>query len=1092
MSNILQILASDPESSAWVSASAGTGKTKILTDRVLRLLISGARFDKILCLTFTNAAANEMLERINKKLANWAILEPSALALDIELTCGRPALASELLLAPTLYQKLLESHDKINIHTIHSFCQKILRKFPLEAGVNPGFQILDSIEEREALSLVKNSIYTNFSASSAQGSEAENKMLDFLVSNLHESTIDKIFDEILGYKIRFKKLFEEHGILPKWEFENQGENHSEEDSCFTKEEIFWLQNLHEIYPKLQKNKEPFPEYFLVTKGTKRQNIIKSKDAKTYPDLAVQLMEMQQRYYDFKQKQKIKLLYETSNIFIDLADQFIKLYEQYKTRKALLDYDDLIYYTQKLLSSSEAKEWVLYKLDGSIDHLLVDEAQDTSKEQWEIIGALIEEFYSGAGTDEGKNRTIFVVGDEKQSIFSFQGADIEYFSYMNNHLKTKLENANKNFQSITLEWSYRSTSKILNLVHRLFASIKQTSATHFKTENPKILPFRSNDSGKTELWPIYSNNEPENQRHQEESSEEDEDSDAAQSPAGKELAIKIAKFIRQQIDDKVIIPSTGEPAREKDFMILIRARSKFTLELINQLKIAGLEVCGLDRITLSENLAVQDLISAAKFVLSPYDNLNLACLLKSPIIGFTEEELQNLVFAAGSKPLFEKLKEIAHAGNSSSVIFLDATHKLDLLLAIYKNYSAEDFFYILCERYGLRKTLTAACDVDSEDAITEFLYCLSSYTKKTSYSLQNFIYWFEENKIEIKRDVTGSDKVRVMTAHGSKGLQAPIVILCDTTSMPKNKSRFVWTEDNRPLATVKSATGPEFFQELKEAQKHKELQEYLRLLYVALTRAEDHLIICGYNSKKQLAEYCWYNLAQKMALQEGRAQNIELEAIINKDDMITALSEANFAHTATEVTQEAKGANNSIVWRMPAHATEEFSVKGGDLVNSTNSSARADYIKYGIVFHKILEDTVKSRNMNNMPNHPLINTLPQFYQQKIQRAIKQLLKNQVLSEILSFPQLKTELNLGVNNQNIEKMGRIDLLAMSENKIIIIDYKSDSRPPETFAQIPDHYISQLNFYRHIIQNIYPNYEITCKILWLEDGRFSNLYF
>jgi len=1042
--NDLQQEASDPDYSVWVSASAGTGKTKILTDRVLKLLIKGAEFKKILCLTYTNAAASEMQSRINYKLAKWAETPRDDLKKELELMFGNVPNAQEIEYAKSLYLKLLNSQDKINIHTIHSFCKQILKRFPFEANLNPGFQILDDIKSREILRKIRTEIYID--------SEYDD-ITNFFLMNFHEMTINEILDEIIQHKLKFKKLFIKNSLnssliedfVLKQNLQNPAELIAK-----SKE----LQNHQEILEKINSN---ILSFFLTKEGKKKQRLLSKKLALDNPSLLPELEYLQNQVFLFDQLNKFEKMISYSGLLVKLSQIFIKKYEKHKNTNSLLDYDDLIYFTKILLKNSDSRAWVLYKLDGGIDHLLVDEAQDTNIEQWEIIEAIIEEFYSGEAASN-KNRTIFVVGDEKQSIFSFQGANLYYFNLFNNNIRSKLRDANKDFKIVNLEWSYRSTEEILDVVYNVFEKIKISAPELFISANPKILSSRNTHKGIVELWPLIKGcNEPElfwniPTNNNLVSTEE-------------QLAIKIASFIKNYIGKKIILQSTGKKATEGDFMILVRKRDKFTLEIINQLKTHSLNVAGIDRMILSDNLSIMDLIATAKFVLSPEDDLNLATLLKSPIIGLNEGELYSIALSRGKNSIW-KLICNSYEENRS----YDHTHDiLTRLMQLYKVTNVEEFFSRVIDCLGLREILIEFNGFDSNDAINEFLYLVSSYSNMIDSSLQNFIYWFENNEIEIKRDVESSNRIRVMTVHGSKGLQAPVVILCDTTSIPVNKDRFIWTKDGDILSSMKSTINPKFFNDLKEKESISDMQEYLRLLYVAMTRAEDHLVICGYSNKNNLPENCWYNFVSNVI--GDNYTNTFYDKMENPIDY-----DINFDKKKT--------------W----HPDKNIILKIlGNISKTTNAVSplieRPIHLEYGLIFHKILEDAMKSENIYNLKTHPLIDTLPVKLQNKLHRNIDNLLQNEEFLDLISR-EIKTELNLGIDQISGIKIGRIDLLAINDEEIVVIDYKSDTNPAISKELIPVNYIDQLNFYNHMIEKLYPTKRIICKILWLETGDFMNI--
>ncbi len=1061
--NELQQQASNPQYSVWVSASAGTGKTKILTDRVLRLLINGTPFNKILCLTFTNAAALEMQSRIRNKLAEFAVEENTKLAKELGLLLAREPLESEVQYTKTLYYKLLNSEEGINIYTIHAFCQKMLKLFPFEASINPEFQILDEITAQGVVNKIRNQIYLD---------PTYNELISFFLTNFHEVTINDIFSEIIQQKIKFKKLFakqmdyKEHQTISSYIPEQLSNIYDKARQLLAKYSI-----------DINLDQE-IQQFFFTKEGTKRKNMLPKSMATNYPKLLNELEYIQEEIFQLEQQAKMQDMENYSNLLRNLAKIFLDKYDSYKTEYSLLDYDDLIYLTQLLLTDDSTKSWVSYKLDGGIEHLLVDEAQDTSPEQWTIITAIIADFYSST---KHKKSTIFVVGDEKQSIFSFQGANLSSF----NDVNKKLSGANKNFRDITLEWSYRSTEKIIDIVYLILQQIKNTTPQLFPPENPKILPFRQTDKGRVEIWPLV--------RGEKETKlfwplpEEHNKSKSAQQV----LAEQIANFIKSQIASQKILPATNSPVKESDFMILVRKRDELVFEVINCLKQHGLQVEDVDRITLDKSLSVLDLIAIAKFVLLPQDDLNLISLLKSPIIGMSEQEIQLIAISRGKNSIWAYLKTIAE--------YTNIYNKLCCFLQLYKVSNCRNFFSLIVDCWDVRRTLVESNGFDSNDVINELIYLSTNYANNIDSSLQSFVYWFENNKIDIKRNLESSSKIKVMTVHASKGLQAPIVILCDTSSVPTNSNKFIWDQDGKMFSVTQSSNSPEFFKALKEQEQQKDLQEYIRLLYVAMTRAEDYLVICGYQaSGNKLPQNCWYELISRAMNMHGKPYEngiIVYETVIDKE-----------CHQYENKDNIKESRNNTSDGGYPCESRDIDSYLHGDdikwipnlsLINkitkqnySVNSPLIVnDHLEYGWIFHKILEDAVKINDFSSMHTHPFIEKLPVILQEKIHENIDKLLNNAEFMTLIS-QELKTEVTIGTNLNDDAKIGRIDLLAIDAKTITIIDYKSDANPPKNRQLVKESYIDQLNFYRHIVAKLYPDNEIICKILWLEGSSFMTI--
>ncbi|ASX28053.1 AAA family ATPase [Rickettsia sp. MEAM1 (Bemisia tabaci)] len=805
--NNLQQQASDPDYSVWVSASAGTGKTKILTDRFLRLLIKGVNFQNILCLTFTNAASIEMQLRISNKLKTFSLCNPKQLEQELFLMSGYKPLALELENAKNLYSKLLDNNEPLNIYTIHAFCQKILKTFPVEAGITPEFQILEETQLQDIFLKIRNEIYL---------SDEHNDLIKTLLNRFHEITLQDIFSEIIDQKIKFKKLFT-HKTIPA-EIHNKRLALSELNNIYDKVKNLFADYDLEIEPK---------ELFFTKDGKKRKSLLSKELTQKHPKLLLELEKLTSQIYKLDEEYRIEELEYHTNLLCKLAYILLEKYEKFKEENNLLDYDDLIYHTEKLFQNKAIHKWLLHKLESKIDHILVDEAQDTSREQWNIITTLITEFNRA-------DSSIFIVGDDKQSIYSFQGADLANFNLVNEKLQTNLAKANKKYKNITLEYSYRSCSEILQFTHQVFKYIKHYP-TLFLSDNPLISAFRTH-KGSVTVWSLVT-------------SEKQEElfwalpQDYANALSSADLLIeKIISFIKEKIASKEILPATGNPISEKDFMILVRKRDEFSNNLIKELNKANLKVEASDKVNLKEHLPIMDLISVAKFVLLPYDDLNLAALLKSPIIGISEQQLYELLMNKNDESLWKNLS--SHT---------DIYNKLTSFIGLYQKSTLDNFFDLVVHNLNLY----------IDDMINELLTLSKNYTNDIDNSLQGFVAWFENNDIWIKRDMEHSDKIRVMTAHGSKGLEAPIVILCDSTTLPISSSKFIWSKNEEMLFSTSAADTPEFLQKMKDAEKLKDLQEYIRLLYVAMTRAKDHLIICGFSNKSNIPENCWYEITKNL-------------------------------------------------------------------------------------------------------------------------------------------------------------------------------------------------------------------------------------
>ena len=1085
--NPLQIKASDPEMGVWVSASAGTGKTKILTDRVVRLLLKGVDPKKILCLTFTNAAASEMSERIISKLEQLAIGSDNEIRDALCNITGKLPNNREIEGAKNLYKEYLSNNNQLNIHTIHSYCQKILQQFPIEADISPSFLILDESNQQYAMAFIRKEILAKPNYS---------KISNFLAANFHQLTIDEIFTGMLKNKAKFlshKTPSDAQNATQSDELEEDNlEDKLKEDRL--DDELYdnpdkivdnllngvdhiyesilqypLILNLIDVKPTISQLKK----FFLIKNGQKKKRIVSAKIAKPGSNTYDELLLLQDKLYELDQLERSHQVENYSKLLRLLAKGYLSQYEEYKKNHNLLDYDDLIGKAKALLCDKTARQWVLYKLDGGIDHILVDEAQDTSPDQWQIIEALIHEFFAGHNKDRDE-RTIFVVGDEKQSIFSFQGADIDSFINMNKLLTYKLSQAQRNFKNINLDISYRSAKEILDVAHEVFSSLNRdntslTNAHAIFAKMPDIQAHRSSHPGKVELWPLI---------HEEEKDQQfwhiTSDSDKFQSSKVR-LANNIATYIKNEIDSGRILPATGKRISAADFMILFRSRSELTLNIIDEIKNLSLPVSGLDRVILTDDLIVKDLIAMAKFVLNPEDKLNLASLLNSPIFNLKINTLD-------SSALLDKIDHPA----------------LDKLTKIYKNSNATKFFHNVCHQFNIRIIAQKSYGFDSLESINELLKLINKYTKNNDYSLQGFIDWFEMDQTEIKKNVDNLDMIKIMTVHGAKGLQAPYVILCDTSSVPASTDRFLWCDKRGMLSAIDSSFVPTSFTNLKDIVQNKQYQEYLRLFYVAMTRAQDNLLICGHSGKKTVPENCWYELA-KVALEKIGTKRDDGRIIYeNKDkkylpddtddtsNIITPASNIEFI-TPSFITQSNINDDNDNNNNSTGAGKGENEIDAGRYISPFSKN---DSMGYGLVFHKLLEDSVRLKKLNEMKSHPLISTLDNMQQQKILKSIELITNNNEFIDLLS-KDIKTEVSLGTHCDKNPIIGRIDLLIKDGDYLKIIDYKSDRNPAKTESDVAQLYIQQLKFYYKILAKLYPNSIVKTYILWLENGQLMECF-
>ncbi len=848
-----QLAASDPSCSVWVSASAGTGKTRVLVNRFLRLLLSGVAPSKILCLTYTKAAAFEMKTRIMETLESWSVIPDSNLARELSILTGNNDVSdSEVKAASVLYFKVIDSESSLRISTIHSFCQSILKNFPLEAGISPSFSLIDDLTFRELLQESKQILFDKYQ---------NDEEVIFASYEMSEYSFDSMMGKLIFSAQKMKDL-ESEAVLKSHlrEFLGLDENDNIENiqenfiantdfktlrrfsslllDASAKSDLNAANQISEWLQSEDKSLSKYRRIFLTSSGEPKARVATQSFLKKHDEFIDFIAGEQRRILDFEEKIKSIKTADLSVSLIKTGKILTSIYNDIKEARAVLDFNDLLEKTLNLLENSEMADWVLYKLDGGIDHILTDESQDTNPLQWKILKAICTEFYSGITARE-INRTLFVVGDEKQSIFGFQGAAPTEFVEMLEYFTARAEEAKKRFIKVKLDLSYRTTPQVLELVDRVFASAEMRNAISLTEAEITHSSFRAEASGIVEILPLITDDKEDDEAGEEEGQKESELNPFIRtSSAGTIVALaeQVADKISDILNSAIILPSRKRPVKPQDIMILLRKRDVLSTELVSSLNKRNIPVAGMDRISLSRNLAVMDMLAAMRFVLLPEDDYNTACLLKSGLIGVSEDELYDICHARGDLCVYEMARS--------------RFATLDDLLEIYREVrSPYDFLSMVLLKLEGLKSLQSRLGVEVLDVVNELLSLAIAYENSHNSSILGFLEWFDKGNVEIKRDMESEESgVRILTVHSSKGLQAPIVIIPDSPSRRPysvNEYEVLTSAGNKiSLWSKRKEDEPAKLRRLREIKEIEANNEEMRLLYVALTRAEDNLYIAG--------------------------------------------------------------------------------------------------------------------------------------------------------------------------------------------------------------------------------------------------------
>lgn len=1092
-----QRAAANPQKSVWVGASAGTGKTKVLSDRVLRLLLSGVAPQKILCLTYTKAAAVEMNTRISERLSKWSVISETELEKSLYSLLGEEIGDVEQQQkykqrARTLFAVLLDTPGGIKIQTIHSFCQKVLKRFPLESGVSPYFDILNDEEAAEALTQIQKDLLEQIE----HGAESKLKSaLRYLTENLSEYSFPSVMKNITLERSRIADLFKNYA--DEEEFEQALAKHLQVSPQDTEDSVInkFMTDINEadvranIPALLNGGKSDIehaekletvlaggfkPEYYVLYKSvflTKNGELSKRLACKKAVEFDLQLLERMENEGErvLKNEEKlchVRLYIATKSVFI-IARELIERYNEFKKLHSRLDYEDLILLTRNLLSDNSVASWVLFKLDGGIDHILIDEAQDTAPNQWEIIKSLSSEFFSGEGQSERK-RTVFAVGDRKQSIYSFQGADPDKFDAMQ---QLFAERAAADFQKVNLAVSFRSSAAVLNMVNDVFAKTKAVNGVVTSEEKVEHIPFRAGEFGRVEIRPLLVSDK------EERTTEYD-----WQPPVEMSKEVSVKTLLAKEIAAKIKELVANEGVHYRDIMVLVQTRSSFVDEFIRACKYEEVNINGADKLRLNEQIAVQDLISLGRFLLLNNDDLSLAEVLKSPIFGLTDDDLLKLCVNRGNAPLWSRLGDFSEYSEVYSQL-----KTLSDMLDFVRPY--ELFNYVLTTLNG-RFKFTERMGMEVEDALDEFINLTISYEQSHIPTLQGFIDWIDRTEVEVKRETEqkDTDAVRLMTVHGSKGLQAPIVFLPDAARVvnTKNEQALLWDED-MAYYPLNSSYYDNNCRRIREQDKEKILEEYHRLLYVALTRAEDRLYICGFSNKKKANEQSWYSLCcQTFNETDGGIVIVEPEVIAKKETDRSFVQE-NMPPLENWIMQKAETESLLAKPYTASHFDEEDTDSVSPLADS------GVFYRRGILIHKLLQFLPQnSENKAALLRDYLTKNAVDFNEQQklqIEREVLSLLNNSELAEIFG-ENSRAEVPIMGEVEGKIISAQLDRLVVLPQKIMIVDFKTNRPAAKTVEDTPDSYIKQLEVYAKLVQKIYPEKAVESYILWTNETRLMRV--
>jgi ATP-dependent helicase/nuclease subunit A len=1123
-----QARASDPAASAFVSANAGSGKTHVLVQRVIRLLLAGVPPEKILCLTFTKAAAANMAERVFTTLGHWVTLDDDALDAairDAGITHPTVALRKS---ARELFASALETPGGLKVQTIHALCTRLLQQFPFEANVPARFTVLDDRDQTEMME--RASLAVMLDASRTPDS-AIGRALLAAMANAADVTFKDVVREACLSRDHFMAWTDAAGSAEATVAQVSAllgitANESIED---VEREIVDGPNLprsrwEEIARALETGAKTerdnadrlrvalpaagaaqVDEYLGVfltdTDRTPRKSVLTKNFVRDNPAIGSRFDAEASRLGPLIEKRRAVTTRDRTEALLHIAIAVAANYRREKAERGLLDYDDLIDKTLALLASG-ASGWVHYKLDRGVDHVLIDEAQDTSPRQWDIIAHIISEFTAGAGARDGVTRTVFAVGDEKQSIFSFQGAAPREFDARRWELKKKFEDAGLRFESIPFTYSFRSGQAILKSVDHVFRDEAVYRSIHAEKAYPLHEALPDAGPSRIDLWELSV-------------ADEKQDIEGWRAPFdGVPLTsaeVKLSKRIQSEIGRLVAsVTMTGRLNDRRrlaygDVLVLVRRRGNLFDAVIQALKHAGIPVAGADRLKLTEHIAIIDLMNLADALLLPQDDLALAVALKSPLFNLTEDELFTLAWNRKGS-----LRDALTAQAAESGRFRGALDRFAECERRFRTETPFSFYAWLLGGDNGRARILRRLGHEATDALDEFLELALSYEKKAPASLQGFMAWLRAADTEVKRDMEISrDEVRVMTVHGAKGLEAPVVIMADTTTSPSDTQRLRLIhlpQGNGGKVVVwagRKADDPPCVTDARNAMLEETEHEYRRLLYVAMTRAADRLIVAGCmpGNRNSVRENSWYDLIKR-----GLANSdLVFEEIPAGDGVVKSYRRAEDATPETGTTLDAAASTHPSLpeWlHTPATPKQiidrrlrpsDSSTDEGKAFRTGESLAmRARALLRGTLVHRLLQslpDIATERRRDAALGYLARNAGPWT------TGDREALAARVLA-LIADPRFAAVFAAGSRAEvaivgRLDRPGRppalvsgqIDRLVVTPAEVLIVDYKTNHAPPQLPAEAPSDYVRQLALYRAVLQKLYPLLPVRAALLWTE---------
>ena len=1132
LTRALQARASDPGASAWVSANAGSGKTTVLVRRVLRLLLADIDPARILCLTYTKAAAANMANRLFDTLADWVRLDAEGLVAALSAVLDRPPVASEITRARQLFVGALETPGGLKFETIHAFCTRVLQATPFEAHVPAHFEV---ISDTDKAALIEQAIASVLLLASTEVGSLK-ASLDHLAGLVDGNSFRELVEQAIA---RGGFLVDENGdVRDMADIAADLRDALEIDPLVTTEalEAAALPSIERLADMAVAMRvvarlgtdteiarwEPAARAYsaaapsermalwssvLLTQDGVRKDVVTKKVRAAAPELADALEAAARLCLDLRLHRRALQTYWQSLALFEVSRLVLAHYNAAKRQEARLDYGDLITRTRELFTRIDAA-WVIYRLDSGLDHLLVDEAQDTSADQWAILNALTAEFLAGEGQrDQATQRTIFAVGDEKQSIFGFQGAAPAEFSLQRHALGERSRPLSIPFHDVRLNVSFRSTRDVIEAVDAVFARPEAALAGQTGGDSNRMVheTVRGDACGAVDLWSLVEPAAKDTEIVWNRPLDAPERQAAVQQLA-RTIALTLKSWLDAGVDD------LGRPFAAGDALILLPKRRAAFAAIVRALKDAGVPVAGMDRLKLADHIAAQDLVALGRAALLPEDDLTFAAMLKSPLFGYDDQDLLRLAPGRPGSLRFALASSDDGRDRAAHARFV-TIEALAVSVGPFAFYSS-----VLSLMDG-RRLMLSRLGAEAADVMDAFLGRARDHEQREGPSLSRFLEAVENSADDVKRDLaTASGEVRVMTVHSAKGLEAPVVIIADIGAAPSGRQGDTLFElPLRQRSAGGSGRGPAVIwsprkdddcaqaAQARALRTVREREEFMRLLYVAMTRAEDRLIVCGIRpvSAKALAT-SWYGLIEA-GLSSSKTGLVELAA--RRDGLgvrrfkVTPAIPAQAPVRREGVPSGAADPVPDWVHRpllpeteaapplAPANALSAASADARPDDRAAAGALAAEAASRGRAVHLLLQwlpgvapdarDAIGLRLLGTMSGRDDAAASLALVAQT-----RALIEAPALAALFGDGSLaEVEIGGTIRTARGERAiaGRIDRLVITRDEIVLADFKTTRRPSATVQAIGAGTLTQLAAYRQLLCQLYPDRSVRTLVIY-----------